>query len=176
MEQQHGGGLAHHRAPADDHRLLAGAVNAVVVQNLHAGGGGAGGEAQGLAHEHAGVGAVGHAVHVLAGIQTVADLVLVRLQVLGQGAEHEHAVDLVVGVDAVDDFQKVPLGHVLGQDELLHRHAQGLRPLGGATLIAEIVGPLAAADDGQGGLYAPGLQGLAVGNDAGVELLVDFFS
>ena len=145
-------------------------------QDLHAGGGGAGGEAHGLAHEHAGVAEVGHAVHVLAGVQTVADLVLVGLQVLGQGTEEEHAVDLVVGVDVVNDLEELLLAHVLGEDELLHRHAQGLGPLGGAPLVAEVVGPLAAADDGQGGVDAPGLHRLAVGDDPGVEGRVDFFS
>ena len=145
-------------------------------QNLHAGGGGAGGEAQLLAHEHAGVGEVGHAVHVLPGVQAVADLVLVGLEVLGQGAEEEHAVDLVVGVDVVDDLEELGLAHVLGEDELLHRHAQGFGPLGGAFFIAEVVGPLAAADDGQGGIHAPGLHRLAVGDDPGVEGRVDFFS
>ena len=95
---------------------------------------------------------------------------------LGQGPEHEDAVNLVVGVDLVDDLQQLFLGHILGQQELFHGHAQGLGALGGAALIAQVVGPLAAADDGQGGLHALGLQGLAVGDDAGVQVGVDFFT
>ena len=52
----------------------------------------AGSIAQVLALKHTGIGHMGHGVHVLAGSQTVADLVLVSLQVLGQGAEHQNTV------------------------------------------------------------------------------------
>ena len=83
--QHHGSGLADNQGAADDDSLLAGAVDAVVIQDLHAGGGGAGSEAQALgAFEDAGVGQVGHGVDILLGSQTVADLLLVVLQVLGQ--------------------------------------------------------------------------------------------
>ena len=85
-------------------------------------------------------------------------------------------MDLVVGVDLVNDLEELLLAHILGQQELLHRHAQGLRPLGGALLIAQIVGPLAAADNSQRGLHPLCLQSLAVSNNAGVELFIDFLA
>ena len=135
-----------------------------------------GGEAQLLAHEHAGIGTVSHAVHVLAGIEAIADLVLISLEVLGQRTEHENAVDLVVLVDLVDDLQEFLLGDVLGQNELLNSHAQSLGALGGAVLVAQIVGTLAAANDGQSGVHALGLQSLAIGDDAGIQLFVDFLT
>ena len=147
-----------------------------MLQNRHAGLGGAGGEAQLLAHKNARVGEVGHAVDIFAGVQTVADKVLVRLQVLGQRPEHKYAVDFIVGIDFVDDLQQFLLAHVLRQYEFLYRDAQGLRSLAGGALIAEVVGPLAAADDSHGGEYALGLEGLALGDNAGVKLLVYFLA
>ena len=85
-------------------------------------------------------------------------------------------MDAVVGVDGVNDLDELFPAHVLGQDELLHRHTQGVGPLAGGALVAEVVGPLAAADDGHGGVHAPGLEGLAVRDDAGVQFLVDFLA
>ena len=153
--EHHARRLAHHQAPADDHGVLALAVNAVVVQNLHAGGGGAGGVAQVVeALEHAGIGQVGHAVHVLLGVQAVADFVLVGLQVLGQGTEHEHAMDGIVGVDLVDGLKQLFLGNISGKQEVDHLHTHQLSPLGSAPLVAQVAGVLAAADDGQSGLHA----------------------
>ena len=148
-QQHHGGGLAHHQRAADHNGLLASAVDAVVVQDLHAGLGGAGREAQLLAHEHTGVGQVSHGVDILAGGQMVADLVLIRLQVLGQGAEQQAAVDAVVGVDGLDLGDQRLLGHILRQQELHHVHADQLGTGGCALLIGQVGEILAAADDGQ---------------------------
>ena len=49
-------------------------------------------KAHGLAHKYAGVGQIGHTVHVLAGVETVADFVLIRLQMLRQRSKQQRAV------------------------------------------------------------------------------------
>ena len=150
LHQHHGGGLADDKRTADHHGVLALAVDAVVVQNLHAGLGRAWREAQIRAIlEHAGVGQIGHAVDVLAGVELVADLVLIRLQVLGQGAEHQHAVDGIVGVQLFDLRDQRFLGHVLGQHELLNLDANQLRACHRALLIGQVGRILAAAENAQ---------------------------
>ena len=93
-------------------------------------GGGAGGEAQTVQSlKHTGVGQMGHAVHVLLGVEAVADLVLVSLPVLRQGAEHQHAVDGIVGVDLIDDRENVFLGSIRRQFKLLDIHTHQLGAL-----------------------------------------------
>ena len=150
--EHHGGGLADHQAAANDRGVLALAVDTVVVQNLHAGGGGAGGEAQTVQSlKHTGVGQMGHAVHVLPGVEAVADLILVGLQMLGQGTEHQHAVDGIVGVDLIDDRENVFLGRVPGQLKLLDLYAHQLGALGRALFVAEVGGVGAHTDDAQSG-------------------------
>ena len=52
--------------------------------------------------EHAGVGQISHAVHVLRGVELVADLVLIRLQVLRQPGGTSIRVDGIVGVELLD--------------------------------------------------------------------------
>ena len=79
----------------------------------------------------------------------VADLILIRLQMLGQRAEQQTAVDGVVGVDGLDLIDKGLLGHILRQHELHHVHADQLGTGGGALFIGQIGGILTAADDGQ---------------------------
>ncbi len=149
--EHHSGRLANHQAPANNHSGLALAVDAVVIQNLHTGGGGAGGIAQILALKHTGVGHMGHRVHILAGGQPVADLVLVVLQMLGQRPEHQNAVNRIVRIHFVDHLQHILFGCILGQDVVLNSHAHFLGPLGRALFIAQIRGVFAQADDAQGG-------------------------
>ena len=132
------------------HGVFALAINAVVIQNFHTGSGGAGSVAQIQALEYTGIGHMGHAVHVLLGIQPVADLVLVGLQVLGQGPEHQHAVDALVGIDLVDCSQDLLLGGVLRQLKLLNFNAHQLGALQCALFIAQIAGVCAHADNAQG--------------------------
>ena len=174
--EHHGSGLAHHQAAADDNGILALAVDAVVVQDLHAGGGGAGGIAQVQALEHTGIGHMGHAVHILFGVKPVADLVLVRLQVLGQWPEHEHAVDGIVGVDLIDDGQDILLGSVLGQLELLDLHAHQLGPLHSALFIAQVAGVGAHTDDAQGGDGALFAQDGGTGLQGCIQCIGNFFA
>ena len=119
---------------------------------------------------------MGHAVHVLLGVQTVADFVLVGLQVLGQGPEHENAVDGSVGVDFIDGSQQGLLGHILRQHEVLDLHAHQLGPLGGALLVGQVAGVLAAADDGQGGGHALFQQGGGTGLQIGIQSVGNFLA
>ena len=147
--EHHRGRLADDEGTADDNRILALAVNAVVIQNFHAGLRGAGGETQLLTGEDAGIGEVRHAVHVLAGGQMVADLILIGLQMLRQGPEHEAAVDRIVSVDCLNLRDERFLRHVLRQDELLHLHADEFRAGSRALFIGQVGGVLTAADDRQ---------------------------
>ena len=94
---------------------------------------------------------MGHAVHVLLGVEAVADLVLVSLQVLRQGAEHQHAVDGIVGVDLIDDRENVFLGSIRRQFKLLDIHTHQLGALGRALLVAQVGGIRAHTDDAQSG-------------------------
>ena len=147
--QHHRGRLADNERAADDNGVLALAVNAVVIQDLHAGLRGAGGEAKLLAGEDARVGKVGHAVDVLAGSQMVADLVLIGLQVLRQRPEHQAAVDGIISVDGLDLRDQVFLRNVLGQNELLNFDADQLCAGGRALFVGQVGGVFTAADDGQ---------------------------
>ena len=149
--EHHAGGLADDQRTANHNGVLALAVNAVEIQDLHTGSGGAGSVAQIQALENTGVGHMGHAVHVLLGVQTVADLVLVVAQVLGQGTEHQHAVDGIVGVDLIDHGQHIFLGSVGRQDEVLNIYANQLSPLGSALFIGQIGRIFAYADNAQSG-------------------------
>ena len=119
---------------------------------------------------------MGHAVHVLLGRQAVADFVLVGLQVLGQGPEHQNAVDGVVGVDLIDNRQHVLLGGVGRQLELLDLHAHQLSPLGSALLVGQIGGVSAHADDAQSGDNALLPQSGSTGLQIGVQGIGDFLA
>ena len=77
---------------------------------------------------------------------------------LGQRAEHQHAVDGVVGVELIDGEKHILLGGVGGQHEFLHVDADKLCALGSAALIGQVAGILTDAQDAQGGGDAPLLQ------------------
>ena len=108
----------------------------------------------GPALEDTGVAQVRHAIHVLLWIQTVANLILIPLQMLRQGAEHEHAVNGGVCIDLINGGQKGFLGHILGKLVFLDCHTHQLGAFGRALFIGQVAGIGAAADDGQGGHYA----------------------
>ena len=186
MADGHSGILAHehHRgrftddeATPDDDGVLALAVDAVVVQDLHAGGGGAGGKAQiAAALEHTGVRQVGHAVDVLLRVEAVADLILVGLEMLRQRTEHQNAVDGVVGVDLVDELEQVLLGGILRQDKLLYVDADELGALRCALLIGQIAGVLAHADDAERGNDALFLQRICALDELCIQRIGNFFA
>ena len=171
--EHHGSGLAHHQGAADHNSVLALAVDAVVVQNFHAGRGGAGSEAQGLTFEDTGVRHVGHGVHVLAGGQAVADLVLVSLQVLGQRTEHQNAMDGGIGIDHSQNFF---LGGSLGQDVVLNGNADFLSALGGPLLVAQVGGVLTQTDDTQSGNNALFTKGSGTGLKRSNQCFVYFLA
>ena len=117
-----------------------------------------------------------HGVHVLLGSQPVADLVLVRLQVLGQRTEHQHAVNAVVGIDLIDDRQNLFLGGILGQDVILDGNTHLLGALGGALLVAQVGGVLTQTDDAQGGDNALLPQGSGTGLKGSNQRFVNFLA
>ena len=126
-EEQLGHGLADDQAPADDHRPLSGAVNAVVVEYPGAALGCAGAEAPPAAGKHPGEGDVGYSVHILGRVQRGADGGVV--DVPGQGTEDEYPVDGLIPAQGADGVNKLRLAHVLGQYD-----APRLYPHSGATL------------------------------------------
>ena len=119
---------------------------------------------------------MGHAVHILLGSQTVADLILVSLQMLGQGPEHENAVDGVVGVDLIDDGQNILLGGIGRQLKLLDLHAHQLGALGSALFVGQVGGVSAHADDAQSGDNALLPQRGGTGLQIGVQGIGDFLA
>ena len=149
--QHHCCGLADNQGAADDNSVLTLAVDAVVVQNFHASCGSAGSIAQILTLEDTCVGHMGHGVNVLLGVQAVANLVLICLQVLGQGAEHQAAVNGIVSVDLIDNSQDLFLGGSFGQDEVLDSNADLFSALGSALLVGQVGGVLTQTQDCQGG-------------------------
>ena len=175
--QHQGDGTADDQGTAHDGGALCGVVKVVVIQDLDAGLSGAGREAQIVAAlVDAGVGQVGHGVHVLLGIQAVADLVLSIAQVLGQGTEHQAAVDGIIGIDLVDDSQQLFLGAVSIQNEILDVDADDLSALGSALLVGQVRGVLANADDGQSGVNALFLQGSGTLDQVGVQGIGNFLA
>ena len=160
VQSQQSGGTANHQGVANDTDVLALQVDVVVVQDLHAGLSGAGSVAQIVtAFVNAGVGQVVHGVNVLAGIQQVADLVLISSQVLGQGTEHQAAVDGGIFVNLLDHGDQLFLGAGLGQNEVHDLDAQSLSALGCASLVRQVGTLLTDADNSQGGVNALFLQG-----------------
>ena len=95
-EQQQRDRLADDKAAADDDDALAFDGDVVVLEQCHAGRGGAGGITALGAGVHGGHGAVGDAVHVLFRVERRARRLVI--QVPRQRAEHQHAVDLLVRV------------------------------------------------------------------------------
>ena len=135
-----------------------------------------GGVAQILAFKHTGVTHMGHGVHILLGSKAVADLVLVILQVLGQGTEHQNAVNAVVSVDFVDDGQDFVLGSGLGQNVVLNGNAHFFSTLGSALLVAQVRGILAQTDDTQTGGDALFLQSSGAALQSSNQRCIDFFT
>ena len=79
----------------------------------------------------------------------VADLVLIGLEMLRQRAEHQAAVDGIIGIDGLDLRNERFLGNVLGQDKLHDLDADQLCAGGRALFVGQVGRVLAAADDRQ---------------------------
>ena len=148
LEQQ-GGGLAHHQAAAHHHRPAARRVHAVIVQQLQAGLGRAGGEAA-PAGQKSRQGAGGHAVHVLVRGQKPPGGFLRRL--VRQGTQQQAAVDGGIIVHGPDDLRQG--GGVIQGDAAQVDAALGAAG-GRALFIGQAAGVPAHPDDGQGGGHAP---------------------
>ena len=155
-EQQQGNGLADDKAAADNDDALAFDGDVVVLEQRHAGRGGAGGITALGAGVHGGHGAVGDAVHVLFRVERRAGRLVIKVP--RQRAEHQHAMHLFICAQRVDVLHQLFLRHILGQDDLTHRHADLLAALKRAALVGQVILARADAQDGEAGLYAVFLQ------------------
>ena len=156
VEQQHGHGLAHNVAAADDHAALALHGDVIGLQQLHDAGGGAGQEVVVPHHDFAYVVGV-EGVHVLLGVDGLHHGALV--QALGQGGLHQNAVDVLLVVEGVHQSQQFLLGGGGGQGVLLGVDARGLA---GLFLVVHVDAGgrvLPHNDHGQAGADALPLQG-----------------
>ena len=151
-QQQHGRRSADHQAAANHHRPPAGEIISIVVQQLHAGLGGAGGIALPVAGEHRRQRAGCDAVHILGRREGGTHRALVH--VAGQWAEQQAAVDIRRPVDLPEQRCQLLLGGILRQDKPLDSNAHLLAPLHGPPLIGQILRPLPHPDNGQGGNHA----------------------
>ena len=159
VQSQQSSGTADNQGVTDDTDVLALQVDVVVVQDFHASLSGAGSVAQVItAFVNTGVGQVVHGVNVLAGIQQVADLVLISCQVSRQRTEHQAAVDSGILVDLLDDSDQLFLGAVSGQNEVDDLDAQSSSALGSASLVRQVRAIFTNTDDGQSGVDALFLQ------------------
>ena len=164
--QHHGGGLAHHKTAAHHHGTLAGKRNVIILQNLHAGLRGAGRVAQFGVREHPGQRSVRNAVDVFFRAQGGADGAVIEL--LGQRAEQQTAVDAVIGVHLIQYPEQLLLCGVGGQHELLDCDAHLAAAGRHAPLVGEVILPLAHPHHGQRGGNALGFQLLA---ECGIALV-----
>ena len=114
-QEQHGHRTAYHRGTADDHCVPAAGGNAVVVQQRHAGLGGAGGETSPLSGEHGGSALGRHAVHVLVRCQAGTEGALLPSQMGRQRPQQQASVNGRVTVDGVDSCRHHIGGGIRGQ-------------------------------------------------------------
>ena len=155
-EQQQRDRLADDKAAADDDDALAFDGDVVVLEQRHAGRSSAGGITALGAGVNSGHGTVGDAVHVLFRVERRAGRLVV--QVLGQRAEHQYTVDLLVRAQRVDVLHQHLLRHILRQDDLTDGDADLFAALERAALVGQVILACADAQDGEAGLYAVFLQ------------------
>ena len=152
LYQHHCRRFSDNKASADNNCLFAGAVDAVMVKNLHTCLRGARRETDLLTGEYAGHRKVCHAVHVFFRSQRVFDNRLVEM--LRQRTEQKNAVDLVVFIYLIDHCQQFFLRNVLRKKDLLTCYAERLTALCSALLIRNIARIFADADNRQCRIYA----------------------
>ena len=155
-EQQQGDRLADDEATADHDHALALDGHVIMLEQRHAGRGGAGRIAAVGAGVDRGERAVGDAVHILSRVEGAAGGLVV--EVLGQRAEHQNAVNALVLVERTDVVHQLLLARVLGQHDLTDRDADLLAALERAALIGQIVLARTHAQNGKAGLRAVFLQ------------------
>ena len=146
-QKHHRGRLADELASADHDGVPARAVNAVIIEQLHARGGRARRKTESVpSRKNVGFRQGGHAVHVFSGVEAGGDLVLVRLEVLRHGAEQQHAVDGSVGVQHVDRAQNRLFFDRFRKEDASDRCADGIRAPANTGFIAQIGGVFANAN------------------------------
>ena len=152
LEQQHGHRLADHKATPDDEDAPARDLDAVVVQNLDAG--------LRRARSKGPVGAgkqrtertLATRVDVLVGCQGIADPLFVDVR--GERAQYEQTVNGIIRVDGFDGLHELFRRHALVEHEVPYGNAHDLGALACATLVREVVGPLAHAQYAQAWRHA----------------------
>lgn len=145
LDQHHGCRFPDYQGTAYHNGLFACAVDAVVIQNLHASLGRTGRVAQILSGKYACHGTVCHAVYILRRIQSLLNLILV--QVLRQRTEQKNAVNRVILVHLVDHCQYLFLCCVSGKNVLFALYAQLFAALRCASLVGEIALIFTNTDD-----------------------------
>ena len=155
-EQQQGDRLADDEAAANHDHALALDGHVIMLEQRHAGRGGAGRIAAVGAGVDRGERAVGDAVHILSRVEGAAGSLVV--EVLGQRAEHQDTMNTLVLVERTDVVHQLLLARVLGQHDLTDRDADLLAALERAALIGQIVLARTHAQNGKAGLRAVFLQ------------------
>ena len=77
---------------------------------------------------------------------------------LGQRAEHQYTVDLLVRAQRVDVLHQHLLRHILRQDDLTDGDADLFAALERTALVGQVILACTDAQDGEAGLYAVFLQ------------------
>lgn len=95
---------------------------------------------------------------------------------LRKWTEQENAVNFIISIDRIDRLDQFFFCHVLRKNDLLDRHAKGIRALCRPALIAEIIRALPAANDRKRRNDTFCFQCFAVRDDPRIEFLIDFFS
>ena len=151
LDQHHGSRFTNYQASSDNNCFLSGAVDSVVIQNLHAGLRCAGRETYVLAGEYAGHGTIGHAVYIFCRIQSILDHRLI--QMFRKRTEQKNAMDLRIFVHFVDHRKEFFLRNVSRKKDFLTGNAQSLTTFGCSSLIRDIALILTYTDDAESGVY-----------------------
>ena len=152
IEQKHAHGFANNQATPHDNYALARNGNVVRVEHLDARRRRAGSISGTSACKHRSHGAATNAVHIFRGIERIANGLLIEL--LGQRAEHETAVNRRVGVHPGDNIHKFFLGCIFRKRNGTRANTQSSSALERRAFIGQIVGARAHAHNRKTRLHA----------------------
>ena len=152
IEQKHAHGFANNQTAPHDNYALACNGNVVRVEHLDARRRRAGSISGASACKHRSHGAATNAVHIFRGIERIANGLLIEL--LGQRAEHQTAVNRRIGVHPSDNIHKLFLGCVFRKRNGTRTNTQSSSALERRALIGQIVGARAHAHNRKTRLHA----------------------